>query len=172
MLMTHYRQPIDLSITRLEQASAILDRWYRSMAKFGSAVKDVDVDLVRHLADDLNTPEAINVLMFRHNFATGQAETKEQEAQLANEFSTFLGGARLLGLMRLSPEEWSARLRDEVSLDNNSIDLAIAERLAALNSKDFKRADEIRAALLAEGIQLMDSKNAAGERVTTWEVKR
>ena len=41
-----------------------------------------------------------------------------------------------------------------------------------LNGRDFKRADEIRAALLAEGIQLMDSKNAAGERTTTWEIKR
>jgi len=48
----------------------------------------------------------------------------------------------------------------------------IEERLAALNAKDFKRADEIRAALLAEGIQLMDSKNDAGERVTKWEIKR
>ena len=44
--------------------------------------------------------------------------------------------------------------------------------LAALNAKDFAKADEIRAALLAEGIQLMDSKNDAGERVTTWEIKR
>ncbi len=49
---------------------------------------------------------------------------------------------------------------------------SIDARIAALNARDFKRADEIRAALLAEGIQLMDSKNAAGERITTWEIKR
>ena len=48
----------------------------------------------------------------------------------------------------------------------------VDERLAALNGKDFKRADEIRAALLAEGVQLMDSKTDAGERVTKWEIKR
>ncbi len=35
--------------------------------------------------------------------------------------------------------------------DTGTIQSAVAERLAALNAKDFKKADEIRAALLAEG---------------------
>jgi cysteinyl-tRNA synthetase len=56
--------------------------------------------------------------------------------------------------------------------DNSRIDDAVNARLAALNAKDFAKADELRAALLAEGIQLMDGKNEAGERVTKWEVKR
>ena len=58
------------------------------------------------------------------------------------------------------------------AFDEVKVRSAVDERIAALNAKDFKRADEIRAALLAEGIQLMDSKNAAGERVTKWEIKR
>jgi len=56
--------------------------------------------------------------------------------------------------------------------DTRRIDEAVSARLAALNAKDFAKADQIRAALLAEGIQLMDSKNDAGERVTKWEIKR
>ena len=40
-------------------------------------------------------------------------------------------------------------------------------------SSDLAKADAIRDALLAEGIQLKDGKDkATGERVTTWEVKR
>jgi cysteinyl-tRNA synthetase len=63
-------------------------------------------------------------------------------------------------------------LTDAGGSDHSRIDNAVNARLAALNAKDFAKADEIRAALLAEGIQLMDGKNEAGERVTKWEVKR
>ena len=63
-------------------------------------------------------------------------------------------------------------IADAEVFDSSHIADAVNARLAALNAKDFAKADEIRAALLAEGIQLMDSKNDAGERVTTWEIKR
>jgi cysteinyl-tRNA synthetase len=59
-----------------------------------------------------------------------------------------------------------------VDAPDAAVDARIAERLAALNAKDFAKADEIRAALLADGIQLMDGKNEAGERTTKWEMKR
>ncbi len=49
---------------------------------------------------------------------------------------------------------------------------AIAARLAALNARDFATADQIRNDLLAQGIQLMDYKDEAGQRQTKWEVKR
>jgi len=49
---------------------------------------------------------------------------------------------------------------------------AIAARLAALNARDFAKADQIRNDLLAQGIQLMDYKDEAGQRQTKWEVKR
>ena len=45
-------------------------------------------------------------------------------------------------------------------------------RLAALNAKDFAKADTIRAELLTQGVQLMDYKTEAGERATKWELKR
>jgi cysteinyl-tRNA synthetase len=49
----------------------------------------------------------------------------------------------------------------------------VQKRLAALNARDFATADRIRAELLEQGIQLMDSKDATtGQRVTTWEIKR
>jgi cysteinyl-tRNA synthetase len=48
----------------------------------------------------------------------------------------------------------------------------VAERLAALNGKDFALADSIRNALAAEGIALLDFKDEQGQRQTKWEVKR
>src|SRR5262249_17880368 len=63
-------------------------------------------------------------------------------------------------------------LAEETVGDSIRIVDQVNARLAALNAKDFAKADQIRAALLAEGIQLMDSKTASGERQTTWEIKR
>ena len=36
----------------------------------------------------------------------------------------------------------------------------------------FALADQIRAELLAQGVQLMDYKDGAGQRQTRWEIKR
>src|SRR5690606_73647 len=49
---------------------------------------------------------------------------------------------------------------------------AIADRLAALNAKDFAKADSIRNELSEQGIALMDYKDEAGARATKWEMKR
>ena len=49
----------------------------------------------------------------------------------------------------------------------------LSARLDALNAKNFAEADRIRAELLEQGIQLMDSKDpATGARITKWERKR
>ena len=54
-----------------------------------------------------------------------------------------------------------------------AIEALVDSRLAALASKDFAKADTIRADLAAQGVQLMDFKDpATGERRTKWEVKR
>ena len=45
----------------------------------------------------------------------------------------------------------------------------LGEAITPRNGRD--RAQR-RAALLAEGIQLMDGKDAAGQRITKWEIKR
>ncbi len=49
----------------------------------------------------------------------------------------------------------------------------ITQRLTLLADKKFAEADKIRDDLLAQGIQLKDSKDSeTGERITNWEVKR
>ena len=80
----------------------------------------------------------------------------------------------LLGLeWRTYDPDWIQRRAAGSSARDSSIDAAVADRLAALSARDFAKADTIRADLLAQGIQLMDSKDpATGERRTNWEVKR
>ena len=57
--------------------------------------------------------------------------------------------------------------------DDQAIQAAIAERLAARAAKDFATSDRIRDELAAKGIQLKDGKDpATGEAITTWEIRR
>jgi cysteinyl-tRNA synthetase len=156
MLMTHYREPIDFTVKRLEEAEDKLRGWQRT-ASAAKGTGTVDPSVLEALSDDLGfhrASVAMDVIARKANRGT-QSAVECLAATL-----TFFG---------FTPD---GLLKSAEVFDHSRIDDAVDARLAALNAKDFKRADEIRAALLAEGIQLMDSKNDAGERVTKWEMKR
>ncbi|MDL2399964.1 cysteine--tRNA ligase [Rhizobium mayense] len=151
MLMTHYREPIDFSVKRLEEAERLLAKW--PATDVGNAEPDAAV--MAALADDLNTVAAIQAL-----HALAQAANAD-----AGVLPTFAASAALLGLL---PEK--VEIDDAVVMEINR---RVRVRLELLKAKNFVEADKIREVLLAEGIQLKDGKDAAtGERTTTWEVKR
>ena len=156
MLMTHYREPIDFTVKRLEEAEDKLRGWQRVAATAGSA-GSVDAAVLEALGDDLGFHRA-SVAM------DGLARAANRGAAAA--------AAGLAATLRFFGFSTDALLKSAAVFDTSRIDDAVAARLAALNARDFAKADEIRAALAAEGVQLMDSKNDAGERVTRWEIKR
>ncbi len=150
MLMTNYREPIDFSISRLEEAENILAkaREYVGDAPLG-AVPDEAIDF---LSDDLATSSLINWLA---------SARRSRSVDPADYRAAFV----LLGI-DLQAATVSSDLESE-------IETKIANRLALLAAKSFAEADGIRAELLEKGIQLKDGKDpATGERVTTWEVRR
>ncbi|MNL75456.1 cysteinyl-tRNA synthetase [compost metagenome] len=63
------------------------------------------------------------------------------------------------------------RIKRNVQVDS-AVPNLVAARLAALNSKNFAKADAIRNELAEQGIALMDYKDETGARQTKWEVKR
>lgn len=151
MLMTHYREPIDFSVKRLEEAERLLARWPAEEAGEGP----VDPAVLAALADDLNTVAAVQAL---HALAQKAANDPTAAA-------SFQASAALLGV-KPKKVEISAALEA-------SVESIIQLRLAMLKAKNFAEADKIRDDLLAKGIQLKDGKDPqSGERVTTWEVKR
>jgi cysteinyl-tRNA synthetase len=156
MLMTHYREPIDFTAKRLEEAEEKLRGWQRT-ASAAKGIGVVDASVIEALSDDLNFHRASVAMDVIARKANRGVETAVEclAATLA-----FFGFSK------------DGLLTDALVFDHSRIDDAVQARLAALNAKDFAKADEIRASLLAEGIQLMDSKNEAGERVTKWEIKR
>jgi cysteinyl-tRNA synthetase len=74
-----------------------------------------------------------------------------------------------LGIFRRVPAEFLMARRGRLcvrrGIDAAAVEARIAERVQARAAKDFQRADEIRAALKAGGIELMDSPTG-----TTWRV--
>ncbi|MDM9648422.1 cysteine--tRNA ligase [Rhizobium sp. S163] len=151
MLMTHYREPIDFSVKRLEEAERLLAKWPAAEAADAAPSEAV----LGALRDDLNTVAAVQAL---HALA--------QEANADKSLlPAYAASAALLGLL---PE--MAEIDEAVAIE---IDRRVKARLELLKAKNFAEADKIRDTLLAEGVQLKDGKDAAtGERVTTWEVKR
>ncbi|WVT74324.1 cysteine--tRNA ligase [Sinorhizobium chiapasense] len=151
MLMTHYREPIDFSVKRLEEAEHLLSKWPVP----GDAAGEADPAVVAALADDLNTVAAVQAL---HALA-------QKAAANPKLLGTFAASAALIGVV---PE--AVELDDAVVHD---IDSRVRARLELLKAKNFAEADKIRDDLVAQGIQLKDGKDpATGERVTTWDIKR
>jgi cysteinyl-tRNA synthetase len=156
MLMTHYREPIDFTVKRLEEAEEKLRGWQRA-AENATGTGVVDPSVVDALSDDLSFHRAsiaIDVIARKANRGTDTAVECLAATLKFFGFTT------------------SSLLADTGSADTSHIDGQVNARLAALYAKDFAKADEIRAALLAEGIQLMDGKDEAGQRITKWEIKR
>ena len=153
LLRTHYRAALDFSDTALTEAKRQLDRFYRALEQFPDVPDGGDLpEAVRDaLCDDLNTPLALSAM---HALA---------DAALGGDFDAARGlraAGAVMGLLTSTPEAW---FRGGTTDDAAEIEAAIAERLAARKSRDFARADAIRADLTARGIILED-----GAGGTTW----
>ncbi|MCV3240126.1 cysteine--tRNA ligase [Mesorhizobium sp. ZC-5] len=168
MLMTHYREPIDFSVRKLEEAANLLNRWSRSISNFDAIESSIPNEVLDALRDDLNTPRVMRILSKYGSAASGyffgggepDPAHGDTEAQAINA-KALAATLTLLGV--------DIRARTDVG----DIQLDIDRRLALIAQKNWAEADKIRDELLAQGIQLKDGKNpATGERVTTWEVKR
>jgi len=163
ILMTHYREPLDFSLRKLEEAEAVLDGWYRVVGD--GKPEGGDNGAVRQaLLDDLGTPGAIAAL---HDLRAQAA--KGSEAAKAD----LKANAALLGLLAQSQDEWFSGKAAGAAIDEAVVEERVAARLSLLREKNFAEADRIREELSGQGIQLMDYKDPeTGERRTKWEVKR
>ncbi len=149
MLMTHYREPIDFSVRRLEEAENILRKWLR-VADQAEEQGEIVPPVIDALADDLATSDAIHALSQLAASGTSQAAASLKTTLVFLGFET-----------------------ETVEVDEAAVAGFVAERLGFIRDKNWSEADRIRDELLAQGIQLKDGKDAStGERVTTWEVRR
>ncbi len=143
LLRAQYRSTLEYSVA---EARGEMDRFYRALqrspAGAGAGAGAVPGVVMEALCDDLNTPEV---------FAALHALADRAMAGDAEAAGQLKAGGGMLGLLQQTPEAWF-----QGGVDASAIEAAIAARIAARRSRDFARADTIRAEWLAQGIAFED----------------
>jgi len=169
MLRTHYRQPIDWTLSGLKECSAILNNWY-------SIIDDVepgsiDTVFLNALLDDLNTPAAIarlHGILEAPPIGGGKIIGGGSIGGPASDAAYRLkASAMALGLLSNTKSAFQTLLKSGIGIADEEIRDFIGLRTEARKTKNFRESDRIRDELLAKGIVLKD-----GPTGTTWEVKR
>jgi cysteinyl-tRNA synthetase len=157
MLQTHYRQPINWTISGLREAQKNLDHWYALTAEVTPGY--LCADALDALLDDLNTPKAFAALH----------ELRGEAAKGAKPAAACLkASAHLMGLLQMPAAAWAAFRPASLAIDESKIVNLIDARNAARKAKNFKEADRIRNELNAMGVEIEDSKDGT----TKWKVAR
>ncbi len=123
-------------------------------------------EFVAAMDDDLNSPRALAALFDEVREINRLIDAGERDA-LAAHYRNFTDLAGVLGVLRTPAQRYvdaeKGRHLSASGIDAAEIERLIAERAAARKARDFKRADEIRAELLARGIALKDGADG-----TSW----
>jgi len=166
LLSAHYRTPLNFSAELLEQAQTTLDSLYSTLRE----VQDVDVDrdvcladepFYHALNDDLNTPIAIAEI-----HALAKQLHKAEVGARASLKARILAAGNLLGILQQDAAQWLQGAVSDDAISAEEIEALIIERQQAKLAKDYNRADEVRQALLAQGVVLEDSREG-----TQWKRK-
>lgn len=144
-------------------------------APFEAELEGFDAKLEGAMDDDLNTAAALGHVadLFRIANDLCDRQGKKQAPGVRKQLSRIrelLGPvSATLGLFTDDPASFIARRAGRIlarrGLASAEIDRRVADRTAARSAKQFDRADEIRASLERDGIELMD-----GPRGTVWRV--
>ena len=164
ILTSHYRSPLNYSDQHLDNAKSALTTLYTALRGLVPTSAQADspyrVRFIKAMDNDLATPEAQAVLFdLAHEINRIRDAEPIKAAELAGELVS-LGG--LLGLLGRAPDVF-LQAGTVGGLSAEEIESLIKERNEARASKNFKRADEIRKELLAQGIVLED-----GPSGTSW----
>ena len=167
MLSAHYRSPINFSREIMEASKNALERIVTAVSNLkhlGEAagimqLTDEEKSLLEEMKsfrakfeeamdDDLNTADAVSAIFELVKFANTNAGEKSSKEFVETVKTEIIRLSDILGLIVEKEEE---------NLDGE-IEKLIEERQAARKARDFKRADEIRDQLLAQGIILEDTR--------------
>ena len=167
MLSAHYRSPINFSREIMESSKNALERIVTAVSNLKhleetaktANVTEEEKELLKEMAvyrqkfeeamdDDLNTADAVSAIFELVKFAnthSGEASSAEFIKTVKDEIISL---SDILGLLVDKKEDYL-----DAEIEN-----LIAERQAARKARNFKRADEIRDQLLAQGIILEDTR--------------
>ncbi len=189
ILTSHYRSPIDFSDQNLAEAQAGLSRFYEALLTADQAVEgapesavesalgtELEAKFREAMDDDFNSALAIahlfeGVRTMNRLCATKKFKKKaDLVAQVRDLRATVLKLGDVLGIYNSEPAQWLEKVKlaglARLDITAEEIEEQIEARLQARAEKDFATSDEIRDALAARGIELLDSREG-----TSWKLK-
>ena len=179
LLASHYRSPLNFSINSLDNAQASLTRLYLALDKVGVCIAKNDAwqeseywkAFHAAMADDFNTPDAISVL-FNLARELNRMADRGQVGYARELCGQLIALAGILGLLYQDPETFLKGLGNTEEpaslLKKEWIEQQIHERSIAREQGDWKRADQIRVGLSAQGVVLEDRSDGT----TSWRLER
>jgi cysteinyl-tRNA synthetase len=161
----HYRSYIDYSESSLKEAQTKLERFYQALRDTTPVDKPLDnqynAQFVAAMNDDFNTPKALAVLFELVNeLNSASRQQLDTAGPLAHQL---LSLASSVGLLEQDPQQFLQGESKEGELSAEQIEAEIEKRKAARANKDFAMSDQIRDALLEQGIVLKDTREG-----TSW----
>jgi cysteinyl-tRNA synthetase len=164
LLMTHYREPLDWTAQRVDEARQHLARFraiderLRESGAISQLPGRAPCDaVIAALADDLNAPAAMTRLV---------ALAKEAQTGGDRDFGPALTLIATLCFLGFTLDPRPDDHRRESKPAAIRVEALLTARADARAAKDFARADAIRRALDAAGVTVMDRPGAA----TEWEL--
>ncbi len=168
LISVHYRNDFNFNEEDLLSAKKRLDKLYRlkkrlSLSKPSTVNKEFKRDLLKAMADDLNSSKALAIVDEMVNRANERLDIEPKnrafkQETLANiefidELLGFGGGDENLWFQQGVDEKIKAKIEELIN-----------QRAKAKKEKDFNKADEIRDELKQMGVAIMDTPNG-----TIWE---
>lgn len=169
LLSTHYRSPINFSREVMDQTKNARDRLYNAKfkledllehapdEKLSAAEEDILSSYEKHrknfekaMDDDLNTADAITAIFDLVKNINIHVDENSSKPFVKKSLEILEELTRVLGIME-EEREVDRELEERVQA-------LLEERQQARKEKNFARADEIRDALLAEGIIIEDTR--------------
>ncbi len=166
MLSAHYRSPLNFSRELMTAAKNGLDRIVTCAQMLSDRLKNAEGESTQKeqelmarlpefqnrfdeaMDDDFNTADAISVIFELVKFANTQVGADSSAAFVQAVYDELSQLCDIMGLL-IQPKE---------EILDVQIEALIRERQEARKAKNFARADEIRDELLAQGIQLKDTR--------------
>ncbi|MCX5805355.1 MAG: cysteine--tRNA ligase [Proteobacteria bacterium] len=184
-LSTHYRSPVDYNEKSIEDSNNSLYRLYYTLERalkierskevatkeFNEAA-EIEKKFYEAMDDDFNTALALSYMFELSKMLNKLIDSNDESAWpfIIYTKNVFTSIADVLGFLKsdfdtFDSQEKIRHLR-RVGLDTPSLEGLMKERIDARNSKNYKRADEIREMLSGQGIFLQDSPKG-----TEWRIK-
>jgi cysteinyl-tRNA synthetase len=164
-LSTHYSHPVDYTDEKIQEARQSLERisilqgkldkplTKKPASKLSRELEDVKDKFIRAMDDDFNTPQALAAIFDLVNISNKNIDDMDfiyYAGLILKELTSIFGMdlEKLIGSKDLQA----------------SVEVLVNQRNQARKNKDFKRSDEIRKELEAQGIILEDTKDGTAWR--------